>query len=199
MSYPDFFDLVKPIKVQDDLANFLGTCENGVYEITYKEVVNQAGHSCPTVASAYLMCTKALEVLFKNELPKRGEIKVEFASNQNDGVAGVVARVASQITGACASDGFGGIGPYFSRKNLLFFGSKINSEARFTRVDNGLSVNVSIDLSSVPPSSKQAILIQKIMQKIASEDETIEFKKLWQERVRKILIDCDGLEIIKIS
>lgn len=200
MNYPSFFDEVKSIKVQDDLADFLGAYEEGIYEITYKEVVNLAGHSCPTVAGAYLMCAKALKSLYENEVAKRGQIKVRFADSKNNGVSGVIARVISQITGACGDDGFGGIGSNFNRKNLLFFDADISGEIEFTRIDNGKKVIVSLDLRNVPPNQNQGILLQKIIQKVASNEEIVEFKKLWQARVKKILIDeLDNLEIVKIS
>ena len=41
--------------MRDPLARFLGAAEDGVIEYTYADTVKLAGHSCPTVASAYLM------------------------------------------------------------------------------------------------------------------------------------------------
>ena len=58
MSYPSFFDEIESIKVKDPLSNVLGAFEMGEYEFGYVDVVKSAGHSCPTVAGAYLMTNK---------------------------------------------------------------------------------------------------------------------------------------------
>ncbi len=49
MNYPKFFDDIEPIRLRDELSNFLGTFEDGVIEFSYLDVVKSAGHSCPTV------------------------------------------------------------------------------------------------------------------------------------------------------
>lgn len=43
MNYPDFFDTIATIKLQDDLAAFLGTTD-GVIEFSYLDVAKTAGH-----------------------------------------------------------------------------------------------------------------------------------------------------------
>ena len=78
MIYPQFFNKIPTIKLQDDLASFLGAFEDGVIEFSYLDIVKSAGHSCPTVLGAYLMTLEGLEALYENEIPKRGEIIVEF-------------------------------------------------------------------------------------------------------------------------
>ena len=99
-----------------------------------------AGHSCPTVAGAYLMTGKALAELYGNELPVRGAIKVEFRDGQGDGVTGVIANVVGLLTGAAQYGGFKGIGGRFDRRNLLHFDAGISGDIRFTRIDTGASV-----------------------------------------------------------
>jgi len=150
-----------------------------------------AGHSCPTVAGAYLMTLAALKELYKDELPVRGNIKVEFKEEIEDGVAGVIATVISVITGATKSHGFKGINGRFARTSLMDFGKDINSSARFTRTDIDKSVDVYYDPSVVPIKERQQALFQKLNQKTATQSEHEEFKKLWQERVEKILCDYD--------
>lgn len=189
MQYPQFFDKVQTIKVEDKLADFLGAFDDGIIEFNYLDVVKFAGHSCPTIASTYLMCAKALNFLYQDKLPQRGEIKVEFRELPHQGVAGVIAKVASQITGASSDDGFGGIANNFNRKNLLLFGQNISSNIKITRLDTNKFVNVYLNLSVVPSSARQNELLQKILGKNSSLDETAEFKILWQNRVKQILID----------
>ncbi|PLY16483.1 MAG: hypothetical protein C0628_00480 [Sulfurimonas sp.] len=196
MSYPEFFDKVESIKVIDPLANMLGAFEAGKYELTYLEVVKSAGHSCPTVAGAYLITAEALKALYPGERAVRGNIKVEFRESLEDGVAGVIANVVSQITGATDKSGFKGLGGKFARHSLMDFNVNINSSARFTRVDNAKRVDVYYNSSSIGGSPKMQPLMQKIMGGMASSAEIKEFGQLWQERVEKIFENASN--VIKI-
>lgn len=200
MKYPAFFDLVETITLQDDLADFLGASEDGIIEFSYLDIVKSAGHSCPTVASAYLMTKKGLDALFVDEIPIRGSIKVEFKEKAITGVSGVIGKVVSQITGATTNDGFKGIAGEFDRRNLLFFDVNINSNMRITRTDTNKSVDIFLNLSVAPGNPKQYNIMDKIISNIASDDEISEFKKLWQQRVKEILIDnFDNQEMIRIN
>lgn len=153
MKYPDFFDTVETIKLQDDLSKFLGTFEDGLVEFSYLDIVKSAGHSCPTVSGAYLMTLVGLKGLYKGELPKRGEIFVSFKEDVNEGVAGVIANVVTQITGATATTGFKGINGEFARHSLMEFNANIQSSVKFQRLDNGQSVEVIYNPSSIDGNS----------------------------------------------
>ena len=149
-----------------------------------------SGHSCPTVAGAYLMTLKGLKVLYDDSIPVRGDIKVEFKSNIKDGVVGVISNVVSNITRACADSGFKGLNGNFSRNNLMSFGnSNINGIIRLTRIDTDDFVDVDYNADVVFPNSKLNLLMSKAMQNLANKEELIEFKELWQDRVKRILID----------
>jgi formylmethanofuran dehydrogenase subunit E len=191
MNYPKFYDEVEVIKVKDELSNVLNTFQNGEYEFGYLDVVKSAGHSCPTVAGAYVMTLQALKALYLDEVPVRGDIKVEFKESLEDGVAGVIGNVISQITGATDKSGFKGLGGVFARHSLMFFDADINSSARFTRVDTGKSVDVFYNPSSITPDPKMQPLMQKVMQKSATKDEFEEFGRLWQDRVERICKNPD--------
>ena len=193
MNYPKFYDEVEVIKVKDELSNVLGTFQNGEYEFGYLDVVKSAGHSCPTVAGAYVMALQALKALYPDKLPVRGDIKVEFKESLEDGVAGVIGNVISQITGATDKSGFKGLGGVFARHSLMFFDADINSSARFTRVDTGKSVDVFYNPSSITPDPNMQPLMQKVMQKSATKDEFEEFGRLWQDRVERI---CKNPDIV---
>jgi len=186
MNYPEFFDSVERIKVVDPLSNVLGAFEAGVYEFNYLEIVKAAGHSCPTVAGAYITALVGLKALYPNSPAVRGEIKVEFKESLEDGVAGVISNVISQITGATDKSGFKGLGGKFARHSLMNFNSKISSSVRFTRVDNGKSVDVYYDPSLVGGSPKMQPLMQKMMSGAANPQEIKEFGELWQDRVKRI-------------
>ena len=194
MKYPEFFKQVKTIK--DELSEFLGTFDNGIIEYTYPEIVKAAGHSCPTVAGAYMMCAKALEKLYPDSLPVRGQIKVEFKNSVDEGVTGVISNVISQISGATKETGFKGIAGQYIRHSLMDFNVDIEGLIRFTRIDTGKSVEV-IYNPFIPPKPEMQGLMQKSISGQASDTEKDEFGKLWQARVEEILIDnFDNPEVV---
>jgi len=197
ISYPVFYDKVETIKVKDELSNVLGAFVNGEYEFSYLDVVKSAGHSCPTVAGAYLITLEALKNLYPNSRAVRGNIKVEFKENIEDGVVGVISNVVSQITGATDKSGFKGLNGKFARHSLMYFNSDINSSAKFTRLDNGNSVDVIYNTSSITQDPKISLLMQKIIKNEATLIEIEEFGKLWQERVEMIFNNIDKVIIIK--
>ena len=82
----------------------------------------------------------------------------------------------------------------------MSFDSDISSSARFTRVDSGKSVDVFYNPNVVSGNPKMSSLMQKIMQKQATNSEKIEFGEIWQDRVKRILIDnFDNEEMIRVS
>lgn len=200
MNYPDFFDQAPRITLCDPLAEFLGAAESGVIEYGYLDAVKLAGHSCPTVAGAYLMTRRVLATLYGGELPQRGAIRVEFRDGQADGVTGVIANVAGLLTGAAQSGGFKGIAGKFDRRNLLHFNAAIGGETRFTRLDTGTSVEVNYHPEIVPAPPGMKELMQKAVMGVASIEERREFGRLWQERVKRILLDhADDAELVVTS
>jgi len=200
MQLPEFFDAAPRIAVRDPLAGFLGAAADGVIEYRYADVVRLVGHSCPTVASAYLMTRGALRALYPDALPERGGIRVELRDDRTAGTTGVVASVASYLTGATHDTGFKGIGGHFDRRNLLFFGIAIPGQLRFTRVDTGAVANVTARLDRIPPDPRVALLLPKCLNGVASKEETALFQWLWQGRVRTLLLDCaDDPDVIAVQ
>lgn len=191
MKYPTFFDKVQPIQLQDPLSNFLGAFEDGLMEINYLECVKLAGHSCPTVAGAYLMALKGLEALYGDQLPQRGSIHVSMREGEAEGVTGVICNVISFIAGANGASGFKGIGGNFSRDNLVSYNVPMDGEVKLTRLDTDESVILSYDPSMVPADAMMQPLMGKSLQGLASEGEKKQFGKLWQERVEKILLSTE--------
>jgi len=195
--YPEFFNNVETITLQDDLSNFLGTFENGIIEFSYLDVVKSAGHSCPTIAGAYLMVLEGLKALYPDEIPQRGNIFVSFKEDEQDGVAGVIANVFTQITGATTISGFKGIGGNFVRHDLMKFNDNIDSSVKLQRLDNGNSVEVIYSHQNIPANPLQQQLMQKIMQGVATDEEFKQFGEVWQERVENILNNIPKVISIK--
>lgn len=197
MNTPGFYNDAPKITLYDPLAEFLGATEKGIVEYNYLDAVKLAGHSCPTVAGAYLMTRKALACLYGNDLPVRGAIQVSFRDGQADGVTGVIANVVGLLTGAAQSGGFKGIGGKYDRRNLLHFNAGITGEIRYTRVDTGINVETTYHPEWVNPSAGMKELMQKTMMGVASAEERSRFGLLWQYRVKRILIDyADNDELI---
>ena len=200
MTYPQFFNKIPTIKLQDELASFLGAFEDGIIEFSYLDIVKSAGHSCPTVLGAYLMTKEGLKALYENELPKRGEIIVEFEEAQNIGVTGVLGNVIMNITGATTINGFKGISGKFDRNNLMKFEQDINgASVRFTRIDTQQSVEVFYDISSIKVHEDINFLMQKSLQGNATNEEKIEFGRLWQERVETIFENIEHIIKTKLA
>jgi len=197
MNYPKFYDEVETIKVRDELSNILGAFGGGEYEFSYMDVVKSAGHSCPTVAGAYVIALEGLKALYGDERVVRGDVKVEFHEALEDGVAGVIGNVVSQITGATSKSGFKGLNGKFARHSLMFFDADINSPARFTRLSTNKSVDVFYNPSSIMPNPAMQPLMQKVMQGVASAEEFKEFGKLWQDRVERICKDPKAVVQVK--
>jgi len=189
---PPFFAEVPGIRVCDALAGFLGAARDGIVEYRYADAVRLAGHSCPTVASAYLMARRALEWLYPDSLPERGGIRVELRERRDAGVTGVVAAAIALITGAADEGGFRGIAGRFGRRDLLRFGQPIDGEVRFTRLDTGAAVDVSARIDRVPSDPRVRELIARCIDGRASEAEAALFRELWQDRVRRLLLEYAG-------
>ncbi|MDO9467879.1 MAG: FmdE family protein [Thiobacillus sp.] len=200
MSYPEFFAAVPRLTLHDPLAELLGAAGNGLIEYGYTDAVKLAGHSCPTVAGAYLMTLKALAKLYPDAPPERGGIKVELKAAQPDGVAGVTAAVAGLLTGAAGEGGFKGLGGRFGRRNLLQFTAAIDAELCFTRLDTGARVAAAYHPEAVPAPPELQELMPKLLAGTASTAEEIEFGRLWQLRVKRILIDhFDDPELVRLA
>jgi hypothetical protein len=189
MHSPDFFDAVPTITVADPLAEALGAAEGGVIEYRYADAVKLAGHSCPTVAGAWLMTRAALARLYPGELPRRGEIRVELRQRLDEGVAGVIASVAGLVTGAAGDGGFKGLAGRYARHGLLRFEVPIAGEIRFTRADNGAAVTLAHHLQAVPRPPELMALTPAAFAPDADAAARRAFAQAWQGWVRELLLD----------
>lgn len=201
MKHPAFFDEAPRIVVRDPLADLLGAAEGGLLEYRYLDAVRLAGHSCPTVAGAWLMARAALRTLYPHEPAERGGITVQMPAAEDEGVTGVIAQVLTLVTGAAAGNGFHGIAGRFVRQGLLGFADAPSGEAvRFTRRDNDKSVAVALDLSSVPPSPQARALMGAAMQPDATAAQRAAFGVAWQDRVRRLLLEhADDPAVLRVT
>lgn len=186
--FPEFFAAAPRITVRDPLSAFLGAAQDGVVEYGYTDVVKLAGHSCPTVASAFLMARAALAALHPDALPERGGVRVELPDPATEGVSGVIGSVIGMITGAAGEGGFHGIGRRFDRRDLLTYGSG-GGEVRISRVDTGAAVRVSVRAELVPGDPRLRELMMRCVSGTATPDQAEQFGSLWQDRVRRLLVE----------
>lgn len=200
MGFPDFFADARRIELRDPLAAFLGASEGGVIAYGYEDAVKLAGHSCPTVASAYMLTLHALRALYPDGMPERGGVRVAFRGRIDEGVTGVIASVVTLLTGAAHDGGFKGLGGRFVRRGLLDFAADVPLAMRFTRVDTGAVVDAQADLSSVPADPEMPELLMRCLHGPDAAELTSRFGQMWQDRVRRILIDHgDDPAVFRIS
>lgn len=201
MSFPAFFDAAPVVRTRDPLATLLGATEDGVIDYRYADAVRLAGHSCPTVAGAFLTGRAALAALYPGTVPERGGVEVTLPDAENAGVTGVIAQVLTLLTGAAADNGFKGLGGRYARNHLLHFDSVSATDAiDFRRRDNGAQVAVSLDLSRVPVDPAMSPLLGAILHGQATPADEAQFGRLWQERVQRLLLQhADDPEVVRVT
>lgn len=189
MQTPAFFDEAPTIVMHDALAQTLGAAQDGLIEYRYLDAVKLAGHSCPTVAGAWLMTRTALARLYPGQTPQRGEVRVAMREPHDAGVVGVIASVAGLVTGAAGSGGFMGLAGRYTRRDLLTYGVPMRGEMLFTRMDNGQSVEVSHHPEAAPRPAQLRAQMQAALAPQADSAQRDAFAKTWQGWVRAMLID----------
>lgn len=201
MTYPHFFDMAPVVRTRDPLAALLGAASGGVLEYRYVDAVRLAGHSCPTVAGAFLMGRAALSALYSDRLPERGGVAVRMPAPQNEGTTGVIAQVLTLLTGAAADNGFQGIGGRHARNGLLSHAERHDGDAvLFRRLDNGNAVAVELDTSPVPADPNQRALLAAILQDRADARQQAAFADAWQDRVRRLLLEfADDPRVVRVT
>lgn len=187
MDFLAFFFEAPEITLRDRLAAFLGVSQTGVMTYSYADAVKLSGHSCPTVAGAYLMVRRGLSHLYGDRLPERGGMEVYMRAPREEGTTGVVAAVATLLTGAAPETGFNGIGEHrrFTRRDLLHFDTAFDGIMALRRSDNGKGVVLDLDMAIVPFAREMQVLLPRVM---AELDEQARFAALWQARVEQMLI-----------
>lgn len=187
MKTPAYYDAMPTITVADPLAEMLGSAEGGVIEYRYLDAVKLTGHSCPTVAGAWLMTGDALARLYPQARPRRGEIRVELREALDDGVAGVVASVVGLVTGAANAGGFKGLAGRFGRQDLLAFGVPMRGDIRLTRLDSGQSVMFARRGLAVPRSVALTQRLRAAVAPDAPDAARRAFAQAWSDWVAQLV------------
>jgi hypothetical protein len=190
------YKAVEPIRIRDPVAEALAVLDPGEpFVIGYRDVVKEAGHSCPTASGAFRMAQRGLAELYPASHPVRSEIEVTIGGAKSDPTYGVMSWIISYITGAAEEDGFGGLmGGHGGRKNLLSFGDfeADKPAVAFERTDTGDAVTVTYHVGDVPEAGPGTRHLEKLIEGTATAEERSEFSDAWHGRVQTVLTD-DGL------
>ncbi len=189
MALAEFFDRVPPLRLRDRLAQLLGASDDGLIEYRYTDAVRLAGHSCPTVAGAWLTARAGLAALYPDTIPERGGISVFLPDAEDEGVTGVIGQVLTLVTGAAAANGFHGLGGDHRRCGLLHYNATGVDGVRLRRDDTGDTVEVQYNPRIVPGAPEQMTLMGAVLHGTADADQARRFGTLWQDRVRRILLE----------
>lgn len=176
------------MELRDPLAELLGALPaGGRFRYTYDDAVKLAGHSCPTIVGAWLATAAALDALYPESPPVRGDIEVVLGADREDPAAGPMSQVISLVTGAAPETGFGGLGRRFRRRGLLRFDAALAGRIHFRRRDTGAAVEVTWVPEALPPSRELQELLPRIIADEVGTGERKRFAALWVERVRELL------------
>ncbi|MFC7044507.1 hypothetical protein ACFQH6_02980 [Halobacteriaceae archaeon GCM10025711] len=141
---------VDPILVRDPVAEALGVLGPGEpFAVSYADVVQAAGHSCPTAAGAFRVAQVGLDALYPDARPVRGDVRVTVGGPADAAPYGVMGSLLSYVTGAAGDDGFAGLpGGVGDRRDRLAFESTPGDEPVFVfeRTDTGEAVTVTYHL-----------------------------------------------------
>jgi hypothetical protein len=202
MQLPAFFQQVPRLVVRDPMAELLGCAKGGIFEYCYGDAVRLTGHSCPTVAMAYWLTVKSLRLLYPDGLPVRGHIEVQFRDSARSGDVGIVATVVQMLTGAAGSSGFKGLGGRFARAGLMRIVPELPLSLRYRRQDTGVAVDAAAVLSLAPVDPDLQRLIERNARGRLDGPAMAELGRLWQERVRFLLLeagDDPAIFIVRIA
>lgn len=195
-----FYQDIKRIKLFDPLALVLGSSSNGEIEFGFSDIVKIQGHGCPTVGGAYLMAYHGLKHLYGHDLPIRGQVEVFMKNRESDGVTGVIANVICSIVGAAGEGGFKGLGGQYSRHNLLHYGHNQQFNVCLKRLDTKAAVEIAYRPEIVRGNPDASMYLEKILIGIATKEDKTAFQTMWNERLKKIMVDeFDNPDLIILS
>jgi hypothetical protein len=198
-TFPDFFADAPQLTLRDPLAEFLGAARGGLMTYRYADAVRLAGHSCPTVAGAWLMTVHGLRALYGQETPVRGEIDVLMRDGREDGANGVIATVVQLLTGAAPETGFHGIGGRFGRHQRCASTSPCRARWPCAARTPAVPCRRSWTPRSCPGRTRCALLPRAAAGR-ASADELARFGALWQDRVRRMLVEhADDPRLVRVA
>lgn len=189
------------LTVYDPLGELLGAGD-GYYEYNFDDAVKLAGHACPTVAGAFVMALRAMDELYGEQVPQRGDIRIEVSGSPTTGSTGPFTQILTLLTGAAAENGFQGLNGNYVRQGLLAFS---NTEApgplsaTFHRISNNTQVTLVYNPSAIPGDPAMMDAMQAVLSGTADSETRQQFRELWRARVERIVADRGESTISKLE
>ncbi len=181
----------EPLMMRDKFLELVGATTEPI-PYTYEDVVKFSGESDAATAGAWMMAVMALEELYPDSTPVRGDIKIYAPGKESEGHMGVFGSIFSYITGAQSKIGFSGsnFGEDFDRTNLMIYpaehsGLMFNQvEWVWERLDTGKKVGVVYNLLLIQPevTKEWEALGKKVADGLATEEEIAKHTTYWQVR-----------------
>ncbi len=149
----------EPLMIRDPFLELLGQVD-GAIPFYYSEVVKLSGHSCGATSGAWMLVKKALEALYGDETPIRGDIKITMPGPADQFYIGVFGEIFTYLTGAAPSSGFPGTAfpENANRRNMMIYPEEPADtlfplvDYIFERTDTGKKVAVGYNLGMVQPA-----------------------------------------------
>lgn len=94
--WPEFYSQAPEILIIDPMAVMAGSMPEGANMLTIKltDVALYSGRICPSMAAGYMLTKKAMDALYPNSIPQRGQIRVSATAAATE-----LMEVTSYITG----------------------------------------------------------------------------------------------------
>ncbi len=175
----------------DPLGDMLGAGD-GIYQYSFDDAVKLAGHACPTVAGAFVMVKRAVELLYGDDLPRRGDLRITMYGAIDAGTNGPFSQILTLLTGSAADNGFNGLGRLEVRKGLLKFdrsGTGGPVRCTFERLSNAERVTLVYSPAAIPAVPGLSADMQALLTGAADPVIRERFRTSWRERVVRILMD----------
>jgi hypothetical protein len=106
------------------------------------------------------------------------------------------------LTGAAGSSGFKGLGGRFARAGLMRIAPELPLSLRYRRLDTGVAVDAAAILSLAPADPALHRLIERSAREGLDGAAMAELGRLWQERVRFLLLEASddpAIFIVRIA
>ncbi|MEO5366870.1 MAG: hypothetical protein H7831_11075 [Magnetococcus sp. WYHC-3] len=186
----------------DPLGALLGWGE-GEFTYTFAQVVALTGHGCPTTAGAFLLTCRAVELLYGQDMPQRGDLRITLPGGREEGVLGVMGQVFTLLTGAAGSEGFKGLAGQMARDNLLIFapGSAVPGKGGFLfqRLSTGAAVRLGYAPGAIPAAPTLGADMQQVLSGQADAATRRRFTQAWHQRVLDILEDAGQSTVSRLA
>ncbi len=190
--WQEFYYRAPVIEIVDPMVQLVGSTEDGetTLAIGLDDVALFTGHICPAIASAYMMTKAALDALYPDGTPERGQIRVAASA------PACMLDVPSFITGARGEWGRGEV----NANDLVIDPSLKPADAPgkvlvFLRKDTGDAVRAHVNPRTLmTPNQKNRFhaFHAKVLNGTATAAEKTKYWAEIQSIVRTVLLDTPG-------